>query len=226
MLTETMKLSASQWMLPVEGNGEMARAIRMLQKKVFQMENDLYETSVEDEEILDRMSSDPNVNVFGNERKSEYKASMERKAYQGKAKEEGPRYYYVLRGKYDHKTTSFFRGYVADHQKYEQQQSGTWKFVGNSSRDCEKLTKWIIQNQDIVDKENKTFHNPDGLFSHKWYSIISIKKSAWIRPNMVCINELKADFPKLAIAQPKVHESYTSARAYVMECGGILDVTS
>ena len=94
MLTATMvKLSASQWMLPVEGNGEMARAIRMLQKKVFQMENDLHETSVEDEEILDRMSYDPNVNVFGNEKKSEYKASMECKAYQGKAKDEGPRYF-------------------------------------------------------------------------------------------------------------------------------------
>ena len=38
---------------------------------------------------------------------------------------------------------------------------------------------------------------------------------------MICINELKADFPELAIAQPKVHESYTSARAYVMECRGI-----
>ena len=133
----------------------------MLQKKVFQMENDLYETSVEDEEILDRMSPDPNINVFGNEKKREYKASVEHNSYQGKAKEEGPRYYYVLHGKYDHKTTSFFRGYVADHQEYEQQQSGTWKFIGNSSRDCEKLTKWIIQNQDIVDKENKTFHNPD-----------------------------------------------------------------
>ena len=43
---------------------------------------------------------------------------------------------------------------------------------------------------------------------------------------MVCINELKADFPELAVAQPKVHESYASARACVMEYGGILDITS
>ena len=42
---------------------------------------------------------------------------------------------------------------------------------------------------------------------------------------MVCINELQADFPELSIAQPKVHDSYSSAKAYIMECGGILNMT-
>ena len=76
-----------------------------------------------------------------------------------KPKEEA-RYYYVLRGKYDEEGDAFFRGYVTK-AKYQEQQSGTWKFKGNSSHDCEKLTKWIMDNQDAVDQENKTFRNPD-----------------------------------------------------------------
>ena len=95
-----------------------------------------------------------------------YKAKKPRKT------DEGPSYYYMLRGKYDHEESTFFRGYI-DRKQCEGQQDGTWKFVGNSSHDCEKLTKWIIQNQDILNKENKTFHNPDGLFSQKWYSVMT-----------------------------------------------------
>ena len=145
-----MRLIASQWMLPIQGDGEIQRAIRMMQKKVFQMEQELFETSVEDEQLQDGIDCNPDVNVFGRMKTTDYKASATRK------KPEEVRYYYVLRGKYDHNEEAFFRGYVMK-TKYQEQQTGTWKFVGNSSHDCEKLTKWIMQNQDAIDQENKMF---------------------------------------------------------------------
>ena len=220
-----VKLSASQWMLPVQGDGEIQRAIRMMQKKVFQMEQELFETSIEDEQLGDGIDYDPDVNVFGRTKTTDHRpAAAVRKQPEWKKPEE-VRYYYVLRGKYDDEGDVFFRGYVTK-AKYQEQQSGTWKFKGNSSHDCEKLTKWIMDNQDAVDQENKTFRNPDGLFSRKWYSIMDRKGAAWIRPTMVNISELKEEFPELSIAQPKVHDSYSAAKAYVIEHGGILDITS
>ena len=68
-----VKLSASQWMLPVQGDGEIQRAIRMMQKKVFQMEQELFETSIEDEQLGDGIDYDPNVNVFGRTKTTDHR---------------------------------------------------------------------------------------------------------------------------------------------------------
>ena len=214
MKTKTMRLTTRQWLMPVEGNGELERAVRMLQRKVLQLDE---EVSGDFDHLLDT-EEELNQDAPATAAPSVAQASTAKK-------KEEVRYYYVLRGKYDEEGDAFFRGYVTK-AKYQEQQSGTWKFKGNSSHDCEKLTKWIMDNQDAVDQENKTFRNPDGLFSRKWYSIIDRKGAAWIRPTMVNINELQADFPGLSIAQPKVHDSYSAAKAYVIEHGGILDITS
>ena len=183
------------------------------------MEQELFETSLEDEQVQDGIDYYPDVNVFGRTKITDHKGSATRK------KPEEVRYYYILQGKHNHNEEALFRGYVTK-PKYQEQQTGTWKFVGNSSHDCEKLKKWIMQNQDAVNQENKMFHNPDGLFSQKWYSIMDKKGASWILPNMVCINELQADFPESSVAQPKVHDSHISAKTYVMECRGILDTMS
>ena len=41
MLTWTIRLTTRQWLLLVEGNGELERAIRMLQKKVRQLDEEI-----------------------------------------------------------------------------------------------------------------------------------------------------------------------------------------
>ena len=37
----TMRLTTRQWLMPVEGNGQLKRAVRMLQRKVQQLDEEV-----------------------------------------------------------------------------------------------------------------------------------------------------------------------------------------
>ena len=74
-------------------------------------------------------------------------------------------------------------------KEYAIKQGGTWKFVGNSSSYPAKLTKWIIDNMDKVNKENTTSFNEQGVFSKQWYTLIHPDGTYWIvaTPEQVAI---------------------------------------
>ena len=111
MLTSTMRLTTRQWMLPIEGNGDLARAVRMLQKKVKQLDEEIagdYEHPLDTEEEL--TSNAPATRAS--------RASTATMPSMQKDKKEEIRYYYVMREPFDKKHNTFFSGYVKTAEEY------------------------------------------------------------------------------------------------------------
>ena len=94
-------------------------------------------------------------------------------------------------------------------------QAGTWKFVGNSSN-AEKLTKWVLDNVDEVNKETSTWFNDEGVFSKKWYTILHPDGTHWIVATPGEAATIKSERPELKTIQPKVHATYKDAWTYVL----------
>ena len=202
MLMLTMRLTTCQWMFPVEGNGELKRAIRMLQKKMRQLDEEIIGDCNHPLDTVEEMTS-------------KAPATATAPMTPATAKKEEVQYYYVMRGPYDKETKTFFSGYVKMAEEYVIKQASTWKFVGNSSLDAEKLTKWILENMDKVNKETLTWFNKEGEFSRKWYTLIHPDGSYWIVATPEEVDTVKASRPKLKKVQPKVHASCKGAVRYV-----------
>ena len=126
------------------------------------------------------------------------------------------RYYYVMRGPYDKESKTFFSGYVKTAEEYALKQAGTWKFIGNSSSNPEKLTKWIIDHQDEINEETASWFSETGQFSKRWYSLIHPDGTFWVVATPEDIARIKAGRPELRTVQSKVHSSFKDGMAFGM----------
>ena len=190
-------------MLPIEGNGQLERAVRMMQMKVRHLDEEMageYDHPMDTEEDIACNERGPTPTVAT-------AATVARK--------EETRYYYVMRGPYNAKTKAFFSGYVKTAEEYAKKQAGTWKFVGNLSTDAKKLMEWILHNEDKVNKETASWFNERGEFSKKWYTILHPDGMYWIVASPQEAAAIKAERPELKTAQPKAHSSYKDAADYV-----------
>ena len=197
----TMRLTTRQWLMPVEGNGQLERAVRMLQRKVQQLDE---EVSGDFDHLLD---TEDEVNQD---------APPPAQASKVPAKKKEVRYYYVMRGPYDKESKTFFSGYVKTAEEYAVKQAGTWKFVGNSSSNPEKLTKWIIDHQDEINEETASWFSETGEFSKRWYSLIHPDGTFWVVAMPEDIAKIKAGRPELRTVQSKVHTSFKDGMAFGM----------
>ena len=190
-------------MIPIEGNGQLEKEIRMMQMKVRQLNEEMagecdHPMDTEDDILFNERGPSPAVTAAA-----------------AAAKKEETHYYYVMRGPYGAKTKTFFSGYVKTAEEYAKKQAGTWKFVGNSLTDAKKLTEWILHNEEKVNKETSSWFNERGEFSKKWYTILHPDGTYWILATPQEAAAIKAEQLELKTAQPKAHSSYKDAADYV-----------
>ena len=88
-----MGVAAGQWLLPVEGNGELERAIQMLPKKVRQLDEEI---GGETDHPLD----------------TEQEMTSRAPAPAPAKIKEDVRHHYIIRGPYDKETNTFFNGHI------------------------------------------------------------------------------------------------------------------
>ena len=167
------RVATNNWLVNVSENGSIVEAIKGLQKKMKQV------ASAIDDEDNESLGEKPQASVArGVKREGEQVAyryiPAKERVYDNsdvERDEQGNpiRWYFVLRGKFNVRTNTFFNGYVQQ-DEYRSQQ-GCWKFVGLSSVHLKKLMLWITEESERVREQNATFYNEQGKFSKQWYTI-------------------------------------------------------
>ena len=164
----------------------MVEAIKGLQKKVKEMAHNVDEEDTSDEEEDDGKVCANNIKREREDISQAYVPARQciYNDFDVEIDEEGNkvRHCYVLRGRFDPTTNTFFQGYC-EPDEYMQQQDGCWKFVGLSTAHCKKLVLWISENYIKIQMENDSFFNEQRVFSKQWYAIKEESTGkAWIVP--------------------------------------------
>ena len=193
--------------MPVGRLWQLERAVRMLQRKVLQLDE---EVSGDFDHLLDTEEE------LNQDAPPAAAAAAAAQASRVPVKKKEVRYYYVMRGPYDKESKTFFSGYVKTAEEYALKQAGTWKFIGNLSSNPEKLTKWIIDHQDEINEETASWFSETGEFSKRWYSLIHPDGTFWVVAMPEDIAKIKAGRPELRTVQSKVHSSFKDGMAFGM----------
>jgi hypothetical protein len=205
------RMLSKDWLVPVVDH-VTAEAVRKLQKKVLELDRKI--NGAEPNEAV-RDGEEGAVQVAPNRWKcpgEEMLPDVPLYDENGNPR----RLYFVLRGKFNPKKNDFFRGFVS-RDEYVKEQAGAWNFVGNSSTKPGKLCDWILKHQPDVDRQNKTFYNPEEVFSKKWYSIVHPDGNWWVVSTPLEIEEIKEDRPEMKRCQALAHNSYKAAREHVIK---------
>ena len=220
------KMITKDWMIDIKTDEDVPIAIRKMQKKVKELEdmmnskkearNSDVKMEVDDDAIEpDEVPSNPvqHPKKVGKRYQAEGEELVPDVAMHDE-KGEPKKYHCVLRGKFDLEKNDFFRGHV-DRQQYMQQQSETWKFVGNSSSKGCKLLEWIQRMQPGVDQENKTFYNTNGKFSKKWCTIFNYDGACYALATCMEVEQVYNKWPAVRRNPLLSHSNFKDAYEYI-----------
>ena len=85
--------------------------------------------------------------------------------------ESGPRFYAVLRGRFDERLNDFVTGIFNSKEEYDGAVLGATRAKAKSKSTYEKAVDYYEENIEVVEIENTTFRNEVGLYSPQWYVV-------------------------------------------------------